>query len=188
MLVFDLNSLVTVLISRKLGSLCNVTGNDLQIEENLPNLNGKTPILESAMFNTNDACFGLDDPEFFFAEISETISHVIVEAMAALDACEVLPLKEEMIEITNRGILKGFKDVYHNQEIAVKFTKSQISFELCMFIQENLLSIEGLKIEDPLILILFATIWQTLSTQVQVSTDVCEPYFLLAMKLFSINI
>ena len=38
MLVFDLNSLVTVLISRKLGSLCNVTSHDLQMEENLPNL------------------------------------------------------------------------------------------------------------------------------------------------------
>ena len=185
MLVFDLNSLVTVLISRKLGTLCNLSARDLQMEDLLPKLNGQTPMLDSLIFKSNDVGFDLNDPELFFAEISENITHVIVDALADLETYEEFRLKEEMIDIANSEIMRGFKDIYHNQDTAVILTKSQISFQLCTFIRENLWSVEGLKIGDPLILILFAIIWQTITSQIDISTDVCEPCFLLAMKLFA---
>ena len=70
MLVFDLNSLVTVLMARKLGSICNVTNTDLNMEDNLPNIMNDTAILDSELFKRDMVKLTVDDSEFLFSEMS----------------------------------------------------------------------------------------------------------------------
>ena len=187
MLVFDLNSLVTVLIARKLGATCNVSSIDLQIENSLPRFKDRKSLLDLSAFNTNRMCLSLDDSGLFFSEMAETILNVIMNS-----SDEKLPMGE-MINATNCAISSIIDSRIEDEEekfttfykIYAKFKETRISFPVCTFIQENLLSVEGLKVDEPAILLLFGIVWQAISNQVQISTDKCDQQLLAIMKAFS---
>ena len=182
MLVFDLNSLVTVLIARKLGSICNVTNTDLNMEDNLPNITNDTAILDSELFKRDMVKLTVDDSEFLFSEMSDTISNILCTADD-----DNLALNEALDEI-NGAIsyaIRHSMDVEETKEaIKSKFKDNRISYQICIFIKENLLSVEGLKVEKTSTLVLFSIIWKALSNHVPMSTDVCDQQFLVTMKHF----
>ena len=182
MLVFDLNSLVTVLIARKLGSICNVTNTDLNMEDNLPNIMNDTAILDSELFKRDMVKLTIDDSEFLFSEMSENISNIL-----CITDADNRALNEALDEVNGAisDIICDSIDVEETKEaMKSKFKDNRISYQICIFIKENLLSVEGLKVEKTSTLVLFSIIWKALSNHVPMSTDECDQQFLVTMKHF----
>ena len=172
-------------MARKLGSICNPNDVDFKMQQELPTLKNKasSSLLDLAMFNPNRIRIDVKDPEPLFSEITEEVSHLLgdnedqnlsLNDILSSINCATLRIIEQNIDCEKERLL-----------VTSKFKEAQLSFQVCTFIKENMLSIEGIQIENPDTLILFATIWQTLSSQVRVSTDTCDEQFLLTMKLFA---
>ena len=136
MLAFDLNSLVTVLVARKLGTLCNVTSIDLQMEQNIPNLASNRPILDSVIFNIHRTSLTLEDPEYFFNEMARQLSFQLLMVDDNLEMNEII----DNLNFESLAFIDSMDSENEEALLAVnsKFKENQISFQLlALFPEEN---------------------------------------------------